>query len=527
MTPFPRPLARALGPEVLARLAADAVIVNVGLLIGLCARLLGHALAAELPIDDTSLHRMLRSLGRFYVSGAPLLTPIALWCFASFGLYSRGRFYTSRYKALCLGQAVTLAYLVFGFTTFFVPTVGPHPRSSLLVAWVATCGVMLVARFGAAAMTGFIRRELAQVERVPQALAPGAQVLIIGGAGYIGSVLTRRLLASGYRVKILDALFYGDASIAGLRADARVSFVKGDSRDVGAVVAAIRDVDAVVHLGEIVGDPATALDESLTIDINVAATRMIAEVCRASGVSRLVYASSCSVYGASDELLDEHSALNPVSIYAKAKIAAERAILSLQTPSFGPTILRFATVYGISPRPRFDLVVNLLAARATTERRIVINGGQQWRPFVHVADVGAAIIAVLEARPEAVVGEVFNVGSNAQNYRLVDLGEIIRRHHPGIEVTVNEGDVDRRNYRVCFDKIARRLGFTPARTVDDGVREISEAIAAGDIPRYTLPTFSNFQSLNASDRLAEIREARRIEGLADLFPHLAPERKAS
>lgn len=527
MTPPTRLFARAFRPEVLTRLAADAVIVNVGLLIGLSARLAGHALAADAPIDDTGLHRLLRSLASFYTSGTPLLTPIALTCFASFGLYSRGRFYTSRYKALCLGQAVTLAYLVFGFTTFFVPALGPHPRSSLVVAWVTTCGVMLIARFGAAAMTVFIRREMEQAES-PQPLVPGAQVLVIGGAGYIGSVLVRQLLAAGYQVKILDALFYGEASIAELRLDPRVSFVKGDSRDVGAVVAAIRNVGAVVHLGEIVGDPATALDESLTIDINVAATRMIAEVCRASGVSRLVYASSCSVYGASDELLDEHSALNPVSIYAKAKIAAERAILSLRTPAFGPTILRFATVYGMSPRPRFDLVVNILAARATAERRIVINGGQQWRPFVHVADVAGAIVRVLGARPEVVVGEVFNVGSNGQNYRLVDLGDIIRRQHPGIEVTVNEGDVDRRNYRVCFDKIARCLGFTPRFTVEDGVREISAAIAAGDIPLYTLPTFSNYQSLNVTDRLDEIREARRIEGLTELFPHLAPPaRKAS
>jgi nucleoside-diphosphate-sugar epimerase len=527
MNPPTRPLARALRPEVLTRLAADAVIVNIGLLVGLSARLVGHALAADTPVDDTSLHRMLRSLVAFYTSGTPLLTPLALTCFASFGLYSRGRFYTSRYKALCLGQAVTLGYLLFGFTTFFVPALGPHPRSSLAVAWLATCGLLLIARFGAAAMTRFIRREL-QETAAPSQLMPGARVLVIGGAGYIGSVLARRLLGSGYRVKILDALFYGDASIAELRRDPRVSFVKGDSRDVGAVVAAIRDVDAVVHLGEIVGDPATALDETLTIDINVAATRMIAEVCRASGVPRLIYASSCSVYGASDELLDEHSALNPVSIYAKAKIAAERAILSLRTPSFGPTILRFATVYGISPRPRFDLVVNLLAARATTDRRIVINGGQQWRPFVHVADVAGAIVGVLEAPPEAVAGEVFNVGSNAQNYRLVDLGEIIRRQHPGIDVDVNEGDVDRRNYRVSFDKIARCLGFAPRFTVEDGVREISDAIAEGNIPLYTLPTFSNYQSLNATDRLAEIREARRIEGLADLFPHLAPPaRKAS
>ena len=228
-------------------------------------------------------------------------------------------------------------------------------------------------------------------------------VLVIGGAGYIGSALLPKLLDHGYHVRILDLLLYGSEPIQDYLDHARLEVVQADFRQIDQVVEAMRGIDAVVHLGAIVGDPACALDEDLTIDVNLMATRMVAEVVKGSGISRFIFASTCSVYGAGDEILDERSALRPVSLYARSKIASERVLVSLAEPGFAPTILRFGTIYGISGRTRFDLVVNLLAAKAVVEGNITVYGGEQWRPFLHVDDAALAILKVLEAPLSMVV----------------------------------------------------------------------------------------------------------------------------
>jgi nucleoside-diphosphate-sugar epimerase len=324
---------------------------------------------------------------------------------------------------------------------------------------------------------------------------PRETVLVTGGAGYIGSVLVRRLLRCGYRVRVLDSLVYGGEAIQDLVRHPAFELRVGDLRQAAAVMAAATGVDAVIHLGAIVGDPACAIDEGLTVTVNFDATRNVAAACREQGVSRLVFASTCSVYGASDEVLDERSALNPVSTYARTKIASEEVLLTPHNAALAPVILRFATLYGLSPRPRFDLVANVLTAKAVVDGRIPVHGGEQWRPFVHVDDVARALIMAMEAPEAAVAGQVLNVGSNEQNYRLRAVGEIVGELVPTAELAIDPAVVDRRNYYVRFDKIVDALGFVPEHSLRDGIIELKEALDSGRVADYRDERYDNYRSL--------------------------------
>jgi nucleoside-diphosphate-sugar epimerase len=333
-------------------------------------------------------------------------------------------------------------------------------------------------------------------------VADPRSVLVVGGAGYIGSVLVRKLLNRGWRVRVLDRLLYGEEALSELYGRPGFELIQGDFRNVEAVVRAVRGMGAIVHLGAVVGDPACALDEEFTFEVNLAATRMIAEAGKGYGIRRFIFASSCSVYGASEELLDERSKLAPLSLYARTKIESERLLLSIASEGFSPVLLRFATVCGMSHRPRFDLVVNLLAAQAAFDEPITIFGGDQWRPFVHVDDVAEAISRCLEAPLELVGGEVFNVGSAMGNLRLVELGEVVREVVPAVEVSVQRSAEDTRNYRVSFDKVRRVLGFEAQRTVQDAVEEIVEAVGRGEISNYRRPEYSNVKWLSENGETA-------------------------
>jgi len=272
--------------------------------------------------------------------------------------------------------------------------------------------------------------------------------------------------------------------------------IQADFRQVDRVVEAMQDVDAVIHLGAIVGDPACALDEELTIEVNLMATRMIAEVAKGSRINRFIFASTCSVYGASDELLDEHSALNPVSLYARSKIASEQVLKNLAGPDFSPVILRFGTIYGLSGRTRFDLVINLLAAKAVVEGKITVYGGDQWRPFVHVDDAALAILKALQSPLATVRNKVFNVGSDEQNYTIQQVAEIIQRLVPTAQVLNMGSDTDRRNYRVDFSKIRNILDFAPQWSVVQGVQQVIARIQSGQIVDYRDAKYSNVKFLS-------------------------------
>jgi nucleoside-diphosphate-sugar epimerase len=320
-------------------------------------------------------------------------------------------------------------------------------------------------------------------------------VLVVGGAGYIGSVLTEQLLGKGYRVRILDMELFGRDSIEPLLKHPRLEAMTGDFRNVEHVVRALHNVDAVVHLAAIVGDPACALDRDTTIAVNYAAAKIMAQLARANGISRFVFASTCSVYGESDEIRTEESELNPVSLYATTKIDAEKALLESADAIFKPTILRFATAYGWSRRPRFDLVANLFAAQAVTEKHIRIFNGEQWRPFVHTWDIARACVMAIEGPLKKVGGQVFNVGDHTQNYTLKQLGQIVGACMPGTFVEEIRNDDDLRNYRVDFTKIQTVLGFRASVKLEDGIQEMVDAVKAGKISDWADPIYSNVKTL--------------------------------
>lgn len=322
------------------------------------------------------------------------------------------------------------------------------------------------------------------------------RVLVVGGAGYIGSVLVRGLLGDGYRVRVLDSLEFGDASIHGLYQNPDFELVRGDFRCIEPVVRAVQGVDAVIHLGGIVGDPACALDEDLTLETNLAATSLLTEVCRGAGISRLLFASSCSVYGTADQLVDEEGPLNPVSLYAATKVDSEKVLLAARNQALHPVIFRLATVFGWSYRPRFDLVVNLLTARAMNEGKIIIYNGEQWRPFIHVEDVCRAFRKALAAPIEKVSGRIYNTGSSFMNFTLRQLADTIQHMEPDLDVEYIDND-DNRNYRVSFERIHRELDFECQVRLECGVRSLQEALRKGLVPDYREPIYSNYQTLLA------------------------------
>jgi nucleoside-diphosphate-sugar epimerase len=316
------------------------------------------------------------------------------------------------------------------------------------------------------------------------------KVLIIGGAGYIGSALVRELLDLGLQVSVLDAMHFGEEALARVAGHPNLTLIREDFRHIEALTRAVSGVGSVIHLGGLVGDPACAVDSDLTVDVNVTATKVIGEIAKARGVRRFIFASSCSVYGASDEIVNEDSRFNPQSLYARSKVASEAVLGALNSRDFAVTCLRFATIYGISGRTRFDLVVNLLCAKAVRDRKITVYGADQWRPFVHVEDVARAITMTLQAPCDLVAGDAFNVGSEAQNYTLGELAELINRQVPDAEITSDDA-VDRRNYRVSFNKIRSRLGFEPSWTIERGIAQVVALVRSNEVGHYSLPAYSN------------------------------------
>ena len=346
-----------------------------------------------------------------------------------------------------------------------------------------------------------------RLDSSPPTSNPVDTVLVIGGAGYIGSVLSRKLLDQGFEVKVLDTLLYGDDSVSALRDDPDFTLVEKDMRSIENVVDAIEGVDAVVHLAALVGDPASAIDSQKTLELNYHSTKMIAEICKYHQVNRFIFASTCSVYGQAETpetLLTEESPLNPVSLYAKSKIESERALLEMADENFSPTVFRMATIYGLSPRMRFDLVVNIVTAKAHDEGVIPIFGGEQYRPNVHVADAAQAYIDCLNAPIEDVAGEVFNVGSNEQNYKIKEIGRLLAEEFPDAEIDRHRDKEDDRSYQVDFSKAAEVLGFEPEWTIRSGAREIYDALEAGQFDDYTDPRYSNIKTLENNYDVADL-----------------------
>jgi nucleoside-diphosphate-sugar epimerase len=479
--------------EMILRLVADALLVNVALVLALAVRYF-YLVAFETLEAGLTYNQMFWNYVAFFKSRSWLLTAICLVVFAASGFYTYGRAYRGRYKLLIITQAVSLAYLVFSFISYITGMTPQLPRGAVLLAWGVSVALLVAARGWSMIWSDVVRTELRTVKRAPSQKVKN--VLVIGGAGYIGSALLPKLLDKGYNVRLLDLLLYGTEPIEGVLGHPRLEVVEADFRNIDKVVEVMRGMDAVIHLGAIVGDPACALDEELTIEVNLMATRMIAEVAKGSGVNRFIFASTCSVYGASDQMLDERSDLNPVSLYARSKIASERVLKDMADDNFAPTLLRFGTIYGLSGRTRFDLVVNLLTAKALVEGRITVSGGDQWRPFVHVDDAALAVFKALEAPLAVINNRTFNVGSNEQNYTISQVGEMIQSIVPAAELVDIPFDGDRRNYRVNFNKIRRSLGYEPQWTLERGIRQVIAAVQNGQVKDYRHAKYSNVKFLS-------------------------------
>lgn len=304
-------------------------------------------------------------------------------------------------------------------------------------------------------------------------------VLVTGGAGYIGSTLTELLLKRGYEVTVLDRFFFGN-TLTDLQGNSSLHCVKDDIRTVSPSI--LKGIDAVCDLAALSNDPAGELNPEKTMEINFRGRARICQLAKAAGVARYVLASSCSIYGYQDEVVDESSPINPLTTYAEANGHAEKTNLAEANSSFTVTALRQATAYGLSRRMRFDLAINGMTLALFKQKSVrIMRDGSQWRPLVHVRDTSRAFMTVLESPAEMVKGEIFNVGSDDQNLQVLPLA---RRLSKAVGIDFKEdwyGDADKRSYRVSFQKIQERLGYRTQLTPEYGATEIFAALSKGEV----------------------------------------------
>lgn len=308
-------------------------------------------------------------------------------------------------------------------------------------------------------------------------------VLVTGGAGYIGSVLVRLLLQKNFKVRVVDRLLFGGESIVELLNYPNFEFIKGDVRDEQTLRIALKGMDAVVNLAAIVGDPACAKEPELARETNYEATELMYNIANKFGIRQFILASTCSNYGKMDDpnsYVDEDSKLSPVSLYAETKVAAEKFLLSQpQNNTTKPTCLRFSTVYGASPRIRFDLTVNEFTKELALGRQLVVFGEQFWRPYCHVFDLARSVVAVLEALDEKVGFNVFNVGDTNENYTKRMLVDEIIKQLPDSNVKYIQKADDPRDYKVNFAKIKNTLDYNISKTVPEGIRQVIKIVKEG------------------------------------------------
>lgn len=301
--------------------------------------------------------------------------------------------------------------------------------------------------------------------------------------------MVERLVRQGAQVVVVDNGLTGVPPLD----NANVKTVLADVRDSGCLDGLLQGVDGVVHLAAIVGDRACDIDPEFTWDTNYLATVNVADACRRAGVRRMVFASTCSNYGVSlGQTADVLSPLRPQSVYAESKLRAEHHLLAAGDEQFSPCILRLATIFGVSARMRFDLVVNVMTARAVTQGRVNVHGGDQWRPFLHVRDAAGLMSSALSS-PRRHGAEIYNCGSDDENYRLIEVGHLVASEVGNTHVAVDPGLADPRNYRVDFAMTSAALGYRCKWSLRDGVRELRAAIATGQYGDISSGEFDNYR----------------------------------
>jgi len=338
------------------------------------------------------------------------------------------------------------------------------------------------------------------------------RILVTGGDGYVGCQITRRLLERGDRVRVLTNFILhdpadGKPTIPGVEGHENLEVMPGDVRNLRDVRKAVQGCDSVVALAAIVGDPACDLDPDETISTNYDAIPILIDACRTARVDRVVYASTCAAYGASPNLLlNEGSRQRTLSLYAETRLRAEEVVIAAKS-GLTTVALRLATVFGLSPRMRFDLMVNTMTADAWRSGVVQVRGADQWRPHLHVRDAATAFLLALDADANLVGGEVFNVGGDGNNMTIGQVAETVAATIPGtrVETAPNDGR-ERRDYRVSFEKIRHVLGFQPEFDVQYGIREIHAALEEGKLGDPKAPKYSRVEWL----RRVWAEEAGRI-----------------
>jgi len=320
------------------------------------------------------------------------------------------------------------------------------------------------------------------------------KVLVTGGAGYIGSELVRNLLQDGFKVVVFDNLSFGGESLLGFWGNPNFEFIKGDLLNQTEVKNALKGIDYVCHLAAIVGEPPCKKYPELAIKVNWEASVKLYELCEEAKVKKFVFASTCSNYGKMSDparLLDEHGELNPISVYSETKVNFETYLLGLKNSDITRIILRFSTVYGVSPRPRFDLTVNEFTRDAALNRPLLIYGENFWRPYCHVSDLANSVKIALITNKLITANQAFNVGDTTQNYTKKMLMEEIQKVIPSLQVNYHHVVTDPRDYKVNCDKIRDVLGFKISKTVPQGIREIASLIQSQVISQPLSSKYGN------------------------------------
>ena len=330
----------------------------------------------------------------------------------------------------------------------------------------------------------------------------GRSVLVLGGAGYVGSVLTTRLLNAGAKVRVLDELMYDNGfALQHLLDQDRLSFVCGDLCDEAVLRRAAEGMTDVVLLASLVGDPICKKYPELAVRVNQDGAKRVIDALDSMEIKRFVFTSTCSNYGIHDPsvLASETSELNPQSLYAQTKIEVENHLLQKgRSSKFSGTVLRISTAYGLSTRMRFDLTVSQFAWELGSGAPLLVYDADTWRPYCHVQDISKAIMTVLNAPRKLVAGEVFNVGNTEQQFTKRMIVEEIQKHLPGTKVEYRSGDTDPRNYRVSFEKITSSLGFSTDFTVQRYLPKVVDAVKAGVFPDVRSNNrFGNYRIGNA------------------------------
>ncbi len=321
------------------------------------------------------------------------------------------------------------------------------------------------------------------------------KILVTGSEGYIGSVLMPKLYSKGYEIVGYDIGFYKKGLLTENYID-NYKLIRKDIRDIQ--LDDLKGFDAVIHLAALSNDPLGHINEDLTYEINHKASVRIAKLAKKAGVKRFVFASSCSLYGASDKILTEKDLANPQTAYGKSKILAEEDISKLADENFSPTFMRNATAFGISPRMRFDIVVNNLTGFAKTINEIkMLSDGTAYRPLVHVSDICDAMICTLEAETNIIHNQAFNVGDSLENYQIKEIAKRIKNFYSLCEITLlkEEKNKDTRNYNVSFEKLNTQLKYKCKISLEDGIKEIKKVY---DLIKLDSELFSNryFTRLN-------------------------------